>query len=100
MMQHRAMDGVAMVITDRAIERRERAIGSFHARADRFARIGQAGESDPWFALRVMTGCEKAVEKALTDRAVEALVPMRKGCLLYTSPSPRDKRQYRMPSSA
>ena len=23
-----------------------------------------------------------------------------KGCLLYTSPSPRDKRQYRMPSSA
>ena len=22
------------------------------------------------------------------------------GCLLYTSPSPRDKRQYRMPSSA
>ena len=23
-----------------------------------------------------------------------------KGCLLYTSPSPRDKRQSRMPSSA
>ena len=23
-----------------------------------------------------------------------------KDCLLYTSPSPRDKRQYRMPSSA
>ena len=23
-----------------------------------------------------------------------------RGCLLYTSPSPRDKRQYRMPSSA
>ena len=23
-----------------------------------------------------------------------------KACLLYTSPSPRDKRQYRMPSSA
>ena len=23
-----------------------------------------------------------------------------KTCLLYTSPSPRDKRQYRMPSSA
>ena len=28
--------------------------------------------------------------------AVETL----KGCLLYTSPSPRDKRQSRMPSSA
>ena len=25
---------------------------------------------------------------------------LRKGCLLYTSPSPRDKRQSRMPSSA
>ena len=25
---------------------------------------------------------------------------MFKGCLLYTSPSPRDKRQSRMPSSA
>lgn len=79
MMQHRAVQGVAIVITDKAIERRERAIDGFHARADRFARIVQAGESDPWFALRVMTGCEKAVENALTERAVEALVPMRKG---------------------
>ena len=26
--------------------------------------------------------------------------PRHKGCLLYTSPSPRDKRQSRMPSSA
>ena len=26
--------------------------------------------------------------------------PMYKACLLYTSPSPRDKRQSRMPSSA
>ena len=25
---------------------------------------------------------------------------MLRSCLLYTSPSPRDKRQYRMPSSA
>ena len=28
------------------------------------------------------------------------IVPLRKACLLYTSPSPRDKRQSRMPSSA
>ena len=26
--------------------------------------------------------------------------PLIRGCLLYTSPSPRDKRQSRMPSSA
>ena len=28
------------------------------------------------------------------------LIVDREGCLLYTSPSPRDKRQSRMPSSA
>ena len=48
----------------------------------------------------------------LMDRKVWAAVQMRRGpnvvgpwgllqsCLLYTSPSPRDKRQSRMPSSA
>ena len=30
----------------------------------------------------------------------EGLANVPKGCLLYTSPSPRDKRQSRMPSSA
>lgn len=78
-MQHRTVEGVAIVISDRAIERRERAISDRLSRTDRFAAIAQAGESDPWFALRVMTGCEKAVEKALSDYSVEALVPMRKG---------------------
>ena len=34
---------------------------------------------------------------AYRDRILEALP---EGCLLYTSPSPRDKRQSRMPSSA
>ena len=32
--------------------------------------------------------------------AGEQLVPLQWTCLLYTSPSPRDKRQSRMPSSA
>ena len=36
----------------------------------------------------------EAARRAMT-RAVK-----RQGCLLYTSPSPRDKRQSRMPSSA
>ena len=31
--------------------------------------------------------------------AVES-IPLKEDCLLYTSPSPRDKRQSRMPSSA
>ena len=33
-----------------------------------------------------------AIEKKILDKV--------KACLLYTSPSPRDKRQSRMPSSA
>ena len=34
------------------------------------------------------------------DPNLRALVIRAEGCLLYTSPSPRDKRQSRMPSSA
>ena len=34
-----------------------------------------------------------------TDYQV-VVISFAKGCLLYTSPSPRDKRQSRMPSSA
>ena len=30
----------------------------------------------------------------------QVFIEWRKSCLLYTSPSPRDKRQSRMPSSA
>ena len=40
---------------------------------------------------------EKEVEKIVeVEKEVEKIVD----CLLYTSPSPRDKRQSRMPSSA
>ena len=35
-----------------------------------------------------------------TDNAVRGLSVMVEGCLLYTSPSPRDQRGSRMPSSA
>ena len=31
---------------------------------------------------------------------ITKIIKRPKGCLLYTSPSPRDKRQSRMPSSA
>ena len=43
--------------------------------------------------------CEKPLAGTLDDaRAMRDAA--RKACLLYTSPSPRDKRQSRMPSSA
>ena len=46
-------------------------------------------------------GCHVGVcarNEAEVEETVAALTA--KGCLLYTSPSPRDKRQSRMPSSA
>ena len=41
-----------------------------------------------------------AVMVAVGRAAVAAVVARKVDCLLYTSPSPRDKRQSRMPSSA
>lgn len=38
-----------------------------------------SGGRAPWFALRVWTGREKAVENSLDARGVRSLVPMRKG---------------------
>ena len=47
-------------------------------------------------------GCSKgkivALENGISAEAKDTIDA--KGCLLYTSPSPRDKRQSRMPSSA
>ena len=50
---------------------------------------------------------EKSLQKlTLTDRrklevgGVLEIISYNDDCLLYTSPSPRDKRQSRMPSSA
>ena len=72
-----------------------------------------------WYFVRCQSGREKRIRDnalhrlnlaGMTDVIPQVLVPyelvaeMRKGkkrtCLLYTSPSPRDKRQSRMPSSA
>ena len=40
------------------------------------------------------------VGSSYTNGEVEEFINQNEGCLLYTSPSPRDKRQSRMPSSA
>ena len=53
--------------------------------------------------------CNHVIEKFKTDedkyqgligRGLDLNVKQSMDCLLYTSPSPRDKRQSRMPSSA
>ena len=54
-----------------------------------------------WLGITVFTSMQVGWMAALTGVIVGGLVRVAgHGCLLYTSPSPRDKRQSRMPSSA
>ena len=46
----------------------------------------------------LITSCDLWSDKTIVD-GIASIAP-NEGCLLYTSPSPRDKRQYRIPSSA
>eukprot|EP00828_Plagiopyla_frontata_P005741 TRINITY_DN1236_c0_g1_i11.p3 TRINITY_DN1236_c0_g1~~TRINITY_DN1236_c0_g1_i11.p3 ORF type:complete len:102 (-),score=16.20 TRINITY_DN1236_c0_g1_i11:25-330(-) len=39
-------------------------------------------------------------DKVITDNQVELIIDKVVSCLLYTSPSPRDRQKSRMPSSA
>ena len=53
------------------------------------------------FNRRALIGIVGAVSVIVLGAAAFALrSPDRSGCLLYTSPSPRDQRGARMPSSA
>ena len=62
----------------------------------------------PWVFDEITTPVEKqfgpSPMNGKTERAADPLrenaLALLLGCLLYTSPSPRDKRQSRMPSSA
>ena len=58
---------------------------------------GDPAEFHSWATLMSSIMYEQGLGKVMTgiDKAPEV-----RTCLLYTSPSPRDKRQSRMPSSA
>ncbi|MBT9370289.1 transcription termination/antitermination NusG family protein [Rhizobium sp. CSW-27] len=72
MMQHRVMIGQQIGIArDGESERQHR--------LSRLRMVAESSCERRWFAVRVMTGRETAVEKQLLDMAIEALVPMRKG---------------------
>ena len=61
-------------------------------------------EPDATFVRVFHNGCNETYRYSVEETADEiwVLAEMRQqsSCLLYTSPSPRDKRQSRMPSSA
>ena len=71
------------------------------------AKVLDAGISEkhgPYFVMEYCKGqhinrfCEK--HKLNLRQRLQLFLQVCNGCLLYTSPSPRDKRQSRMPSSA
>ena len=60
-------------------------------------------EADPEVGVPVHCGeclSQMAIDNLDLDLPEHVVALDCKGCLLYTSPSPRDKRQSRMPSSA
>ena len=60
-------------------------------------------ETEPHNVIVTMDGVVKYVPIDIENRdyrKLQAWVAQGNTCLLYTSPSPRDKRQSRMPSSA
>ena len=48
----------------------------------------------------VLNAIDERIPRLLQDAVEKANADENLSCLLYTSPSPRDKRQSRMPSSA
>lgn len=71
MMQHRDIRGIAIGSSRKSESMRD-------VLRSRLKVCGEAS-SKRWFAARVMTGREKAVENQLSEIGIEALVPMRKG---------------------
>ena len=93
-----------MSVADDLAQRLEAAREKFHAVRD------FVGPGDSRFKPEVIRMYEAAVEvleeahelalSSTPPPAPEPRAPKEAPCLLYTSPSPRDKRQSRMPSSA
>ena len=65
------------------------------------ADIGQGEEVEPARAKAQALGIKEIyIEDLREDFVSNYVFPMFRACLLYTSPSPRDQRGSRMPSSA
>ena len=63
--------------------------------------IGQLSSVDHAYVHRLESGEKTNPSSDLVEKLLRVLKPVeRDACLLYTSPSPRDQRGSRMPSSA
>ena len=70
-----------------------------HLVADSHLGGDQANVADIVLGARMMAARQMDVDRRF-ERHSHFKVARQEHCLLYTSPSPRDKRQSRMPSSA
>ena len=74
------------------------------AKPDIIAIDGDSTDSGPFYlgtsTSKYSRAACKSEWKTLLQAREQLKVPLVITCLLYTSPSPRDKRQSRMPSSA
>ena len=64
--------------------------------ADVLARYNRLQQKDVYF----LTGTDEHGTKVEEAAKKDNLLPKQFACLLYTSPSPRDRQKSRMPSSA
>ena len=67
---------------------------------DRELGLGEAYQEGWWDAIRVDEFLVRVLTADLRSAIRASPALLLNICLLYTSPSPRDKRQSRMPSSA
>ena len=65
--------------------------------------VERAGIKYEFATLGIRNGWQGLIDgdvEPLTDFSVSGILPKGGTCLLYTSPSPRDRQKSRMPSSA
>ena len=65
-----------------------------------FHSLGEAGEDDPQHKDPGADGLSDGIPQRVADFRAGSEGTELEGCLLYTSPSPRDRTRSRMPSSA
>ena len=63
-------------------------------------RIAPVFEQEHYVKIPILNLYYQAFQLLRTENADQAFERLSKGCLLYTSPSPRDRTRSRMPSSA
>ena len=101
--QHPAAHGVLRLVLEmdgEVIERADPHIGLLHRGTEKLIEHKTYLQALPYFdRLDYVSPMNQEHAFALAiEKILKIEVPA--SCLLYTSPSPRDKRQYRMPSSA